>query len=79
MAVNEMKKGMTIIMMMLMIIFGVNQVFDATQTIYACQDYCGLCEKNCRDGCFSFRCIKQCKTNKCPCCLHSTPAFAKGL
>jgi len=77
MAVIEMKKGITVIMMMLMIIFVVNQVSDATQSIDACKDDCRLCEQNCLDGCFSFGCVRECKTRKCPCCLHSSPAFTK--
>jgi len=64
-------------MIMLLIILVVNQVSDATRSIDACNGDCDLCEQNCTDGCFSFDCIKQCNTNKCPCCLNSSPVFAK--
>ncbi|KEH23418.1 Thionin-like protein [Medicago truncatula] len=72
MAVTEMKKGITIIMMMLMIIFVVNQVSDATQSIDACKYDCRLCEQNCVDACFSGGCIVECKKRNCPCCLRSS-------
>lgn len=80
MAVNKMKKSITLMMMMVMIMFVVTQVSHATQSIdISTKEFCRRCEMDCGEGCRNFECVNRCMDKKCRCCLTGSPACAKWL
>jgi len=81
MAMNKMKKSITLMMMMMvMMMFVVTQVCDATQSIdidISTKEYCRRCEMDCGAGCRNFECVTRCMDEKCRCCVTGSPACAK--
>ncbi|KEH25802.1 transmembrane protein, putative [Medicago truncatula] len=78
MAMNKMKKSITLMMMMVMIMIVVTQVCDATQSIdISTKEYCRRCETNCCVGFHNYACVKQCMELECRCCVTGSPACAK--
>lgn len=78
MATKEMKKCITMMMTVLMIMFVVTQICDATQSIdISSKDYCARCLDDCFSGClgeYVMGCTRDCMSKKCRCCNHNPPS-----
>lgn len=81
MAVNQMKKCITIMMMMLIIMLVVTRVCYATRYIDTSpKDFCTHCINNCLSDCFGgygVTCTDECEAKNCPCCVKNPPDCAK--
>lgn len=74
MAVNKLKKGITM-MMILVIMLVLTQVCDATQSLdigteESTDQYCHECKMKCKDHCEFFICYNHCRWINCRCCVN---------
>jgi len=75
MAVDELKKGITMMIMMLTIMFVVAQLCGTTQSLdISTKKYCDDCRMMCRNECSIFNCILGCMQRNCNCCVTNSPA-----
>jgi hypothetical protein len=75
MVMNEMKKCITMIMMMLMVMLVVTKVCNANQSLdTSTGKYCDDCRLNCVKQCGSYFCVGTCMEKNCRCCVTKATA-----